>query len=1403
MYRGPSGLSVDTAAAPPGQRSPAPQSAIIDVPPGWSSPSSASGPSSARTSVDQGSSSSVSASAEPSSQVVELEPPLSLPLSASSSSSSLGANFRWPARRSLRSAGAGASAYEMSMHADDPLARSSSSSSGDGDEDALVRAALARAPASPVAQSFSQAHPHIHPRHLRSTTDPLAYDPHAFPVPIDAELAPPNHAAAAAFPFEDAPAHPTLNRTFSSPLPNRVGSLRHPLSPTADRLASYAAHPPTASALAGLARPVSTSSSATLAPLTPLQTFQHELADTLQSAIQTLLHLSPPHLLDNAKEQYSGCTVQMPTTSLSALLTSMRGLNYLSANVVALCDGMSDKGDVGILADTRPSEDFDIGELLQSVADLLSGQAAQAGVDLVLFHGDVGMKHVSVTGDRDGIAYALGHVIRQILLVANKGDTIELGLQIVAQSPSMTPRVSLPLTPADTDAQRSTSSCAVRRSSSPGRTLPLQAVSDGPLLCIFEIVHNVYHAPDSNTVTPKAELNPFTRLAEQHEAATPKLDTLLCRRLLQHVNASLKVNAQPSSPLGIGLPRHGYELSVLVPRGQPIVEPVALTAEEVAVRQPFASVELAREPTLAELATFAESLRGKKVHLHAGLGSVFARHLTSYLAAWGLDVSHIPIDDDEALPAPRETPRVASLNLAMPVDKFVVIDDDVHVLRQELIRLKSEPPVRQRSLKRPTAAGRTRSSPLLRQMPVRIMPIIIHFTSLAKYNQVRDVVTSLLGAGWATGGGTAGHPEVMVIPKPVGPRRFLTALHTAVNQPLVDPFFSPIATSPRSPGPGAPPGRTPTGNELGRDGFFDPVESPERRIETKPRSPLGEFPPSTASIVRSNAGLHLSLPTPGEIVATPASEYFSSVRTTTSGASGVVMQSPDGRPFGMFFEPPKNGEGRRVSSSRIPSDSIRRNARRASASMDDFSTEAATSTTTSPQSSRRVSGTEDDTPHRGAAAAASERSSPASASRASRRRTLPTPGAEPIIAHGRDRSSTLASAARRATPAGSPAMPSPVALDPLDVAPPFHQPRNTKKAELVTIEDVQRIPPTHAPGRAVKGDKDVVVPPINVLIVEDNPINQNILSMFFRKKKIKHQTAKDGLEAVEKWRTGGFHLILMDIQLPVMDGIEATKEIRKLEKSNNIGILPSTPVSESMKPFAALETPAEGPGAALASAASFGGAAAVANGQAPSPFRLAVIIVALTASSLQTDRVAALAAGCNDFLTKPVSLKWLEKKTIEWGCMQALIDFDGWRRWKGADPRDETKKGFQLGPQLAAKSLAGRLRIAPSAKRAAAPPVAAAAAAAAPTSPSSASAVSTPDDLAASPTRPAIAVRSATPPAPPSVDAPPEPDAGRHVTKDRPAPHSPVQSSPLAAITEAPEHSPALTVRGLPDERAV
>jgi len=52
-------------------------------------------------------------------------------------------------------------------------------------------------------------------------------------------------------------------------------------------------------------------------------------------------------------------------------------------------------------------------------------------------------------------------------------------------------------------------------------------------------------------------------------------------------------------------------------------------------------------------------------------------------------------------------------------------------------------------------------------------------------------------------------------------------------------------------------------------------------------------------------------------------------------------------------------------------------------------------------------------------------------------------------------------------------------------------------------------------------------PCVLLTCITDNPINQTILSTFMRKKKIKYDVAKNGQEAVQKWKSGGFHLILV------------------------------------------------------------------------------------------------------------------------------------------------------------------------------------------------------------------------------------------------------------------------------------
>ncbi|EMC93878.1 hypothetical protein BAUCODRAFT_75302 [Baudoinia panamericana UAMH 10762] len=209
---------------------------------------------------------------------------------------------------------------------------------------------------------------------------------------------------------------------------------------------------------------------------------------------------------------------------------------------------------------------------------------------------------------------------------------------------------------------------------------------------------------------------------------------------------------------------------------------------------------------------------------------------------------------------------------------------------------------------------------------------------------------------------------------------------------------------------------------------------------------------------------------------------------------------------------------------------------------------------------------------------------------------------------------------------------------------------------------------------------DGSVPPINVLIVEDNIINLRILEGLMKRLKVRWQTAMNGQIAVDKWRGGGYHLVLMDIQMPVMNGLQATKEIRRLERVNGIGVFSADSATPSPVEERKRNSEADTNGGSTSEPTVNGDAKgkdkvsddklAINDGLFKSP----VIIVALTASSLQSDRHEALAAGCNDFLTKPVNFVWLERKVKEWGCMQALIDFDGWRRWKDYAAKAEAGK---------------------------------------------------------------------------------------------------------------------------------
>lgn len=109
---------------------------------------------------------------------------------------------------------------------------------------------------------------------------------------------------------------------------------------------------------------------------------------------------------------------------------------------------------------------------------------------------------------------------------------------------------------------------------------------------------------------------------------------------------------------------------------------------------------------------------------------------------------------------------------------------------------------------------------------------------------------------------------------------------------------------------------------------------------------------------------------------------------------------------------------------------------------------------------------------------------------------------------------------------------------------------------------------------------------ISVLVVEDNLINQKISSFSLKKAGMKVTLANNGLEAVELFKKQPFDVILMDIQMPVMDGYGATKEIRKIEKFKNTHIP----------------------------------------------------IIALTANAMQGDAEKCLAAGMDNYISKPFKI---------------------------------------------------------------------------------------------------------------------------------------------------------------------
>jgi two-component system, sensor histidine kinase and response regulator len=145
----------------------------------------------------------------------------------------------------------------------------------------------------------------------------------------------------------------------------------------------------------------------------------------------------------------------------------------------------------------------------------------------------------------------------------------------------------------------------------------------------------------------------------------------------------------------------------------------------------------------------------------------------------------------------------------------------------------------------------------------------------------------------------------------------------------------------------------------------------------------------------------------------------------------------------------------------------------------------------------------------------------------------------------------------------------------------------------------------------------------HILLAEDNPINQKLAKMMLTKAGYQVETADTGKMAVDKFiaSSGKFDLIFMDMQMPEMDGIEATHHIREWEEKN---------IAQSSK--------LKGKEKVDLSASNL----------EPLPHMKRVPIVALTANAIKGDKEKCLESGMDDYITKPIDRKLFFEVIEKW-----------------------------------------------------------------------------------------------------------------------------------------------------------
>ena len=101
---------------------------------------------------------------------------------------------------------------------------------------------------------------------------------------------------------------------------------------------------------------------------------------------------------------------------------------------------------------------------------------------------------------------------------------------------------------------------------------------------------------------------------------------------------------------------------------------------------------------------------------------------------------------------------------------------------------------------------------------------------------------------------------------------------------------------------------------------------------------------------------------------------------------------------------------------------------------------------------------------------------------------------------------------------------------------------------------------------AAEAASDAEDAPLRVLLVEDNEINRKVIACILNMVQADLTWAENGLEGVQAFQQQHFDVVLMDLQMPVMDGFTATREIRAYESSRGQRRTPVIVVSANVRP---------------------------------------------------------------------------------------------------------------------------------------------------------------------------------------------------------------------------------------------